>query len=218
METAFIRFFCGTFCRVSFTTNRSNCLLYIVSLGNATNLEAKYDRAAQQMLLPIDAQVVQTWLLLKLFFFLLCDYSDSTVTFYITVVENKIGPPVFTDEITIPEYRFLALLVSSQLSVYQLFRNSHCFSMCFCASQVFAMLGDWTAPKSTSQLHLPQDQQNASVTHWGFLICVHIRRATLAVHDAYLNVKSGCQQQLALSFLVLMSVTGYFVYLIYYYY
>lgn len=147
-------------------------------------------------------------ILLLTFLSFQCDYPDSPVTFYITVVENKIRPPVFSDEIMIPEYSFLALLVSSQLSVFQLFRHSHCFSMCFCASPVVAVLWDWATPKCTSQLRLLQELLNASVTQWGFLICTHIKRVSPAVHDACLSVKSGCQQQLALSFLVLMSVTG----------
>lgn len=63
-------------------------------------------------------------ILLSVLFFLQCDYSDPTVSFYITVVENKTWPPVFTDEIMTPEYSFLALLVLPQLLIFQFFGNS----------------------------------------------------------------------------------------------
>lgn len=59
---------------------------------------------------------------------------------------------MFTDEIMVPEYSFLALLVSPHLSIFQLLWNPHCSSLCFC---VVAVLWDWTAPKSILQLHPP---------------------------------------------------------------
>lgn len=84
-------------------------------------------------------------LLLTLFSFQ-CDYSDSPVSFYITVVENKIRPPVFADEIMIPEYSFLALLVSPQLPIFQLFRNSHCCSMCVPVHSLLLLYNRGTGP------------------------------------------------------------------------
>lgn len=96
-----------------------------------------------------------TNLILLLMLFSCSRITDSTVTFYITVVENKIRPPVLTDEIMVLEYSFLALLAFPQLPIFQSFWNPHDSSLCFCASPVAAVLWDWTAPKSTLQLHLP---------------------------------------------------------------
>lgn len=39
---------------------------------------------------------------------------------------------MFTDEIMVPEYSFLALLVSPHLSIFQLLWNPHCSSLCLC--------------------------------------------------------------------------------------
>lgn len=92
-------------------------------------------------------------ILLSVLFFLQCDYSDSTVSFYITVVEHKTWPPVFTDEIMTPEYRFLALLVAPQLLIFQFFRNFHGVNVYFCAPPVVAIPGT----ESSLWLHLPQE-------------------------------------------------------------
>lgn len=94
-------------------------------------------KAAEQML-PISSpgSVISS------FFSLQCDCSDSTVSCYITVVENKTWPPVFTDEIMTPENSFLALLVFPQLLIFHFFRNFHGVNAFFCASPVVAIQWD----------------------------------------------------------------------------